>query len=264
MNSIQQAAFIRELLNIPKDLKDFLALLIYKEATTETLIKLLSEQNKGVMLQDIKTLLDTNSKEAIGKLLKLFQANAGLSQNTEQLNKIVNLLNLVIPSPNASSQEILTKTLLLYLPWLPLFQQQNISLKFEEKQEEDSKQDKVVLIVYISTLNLGRFKVIIILNKNGQLNIDIECEERDNTELYLKQILDSLNQETKNHKIDCKTNIYKQKNRVEKEVEKRELSLFPMSDVSPKIILVAHSIAKVIFEIDEKITLVENRKEMIQ
>ncbi|OGI18458.1 MAG: hypothetical protein A2287_05510 [Candidatus Melainabacteria bacterium RIFOXYA12_FULL_32_12] len=263
LNTAQQAVLIRELLNLPKEFKEFLSLMVYGEVSQENLLKLLQDKSKDIQLKDIQNLLDTNSKEVISKLLKLLQPGSSGFKDTEQLNKLVNLLTQTISSQNNSPQEILNKTILLYLPWLPLVQQQDIDIKLEERKGSENDQENIALIMYISTINLGRFKITLILNADSSLNIDIESEEAEKNKIYLEKILSNVNQEMSKNKINGKTNVYTQKFKTEKDSDKRELSLCPVSNISPKIMMAAYSIAKIIFEIDENVSLIESRKQRI-
>jgi len=90
LSRAQQALLIKELLNIPKDLKEFLAFMLYKDVSADSLNALLNEQN-SILLQDIKSLIEANSKDAINKLIKLMHSNAENVQNTEQLKEIISL-----------------------------------------------------------------------------------------------------------------------------------------------------------------------------
>ena len=264
LNAAQQAILIRELLNLPKEFKEFLSLLVYGEVNSENLLKLLQDKNKDILLKDIQNLLDVNSKEVITKLIKMLQGGAAGFKDTEQINKLINLVTQLVSSQNTAPQDILTKTVLLYLPWLPLVQQQDIEIRFEERKGGENEQENVALIMYITTINLGKFKVIIILNKDSSLNIDIESEEAENNKVYLERIRNNVNQEMSESKISGKTNIYTQKIRSEKESDKRELSLYPVSNLSPQVMMIAYSIARIIFEIDENMSLIENRRQKVQ
>jgi len=264
LNAAQQAILIRELLNLPKEFKEFLSLLVYGEVNSENLLKLLQDKNKDILLKDIQNLLDVNSKEVITKLIKMLQGGAAGFKDTEQINKLINLVTQLVSSQNTAPQDILTKTVLLYLPWLPLVQQQDIEIRFEERKGGENEQENIALIMYITTINLGKFKVIIILNKDSSLNIDIESEESENNKVYLERIRNNVNQEMSESKISGKTNIYTQKIRSEKESDKRELSLYPVSNLSPQVMMIAYSIARIIFEIDENMSLIENRRQKVQ
>lgn len=266
LTKAQQALLIKELLDLPKEFEEFLSLITYDTIIAENLTDLMQKTANGsLLMQNIKELLSNNSKEVLNKLLKLLNLASGNEKNTEQLKEIISLLNKTVPSADAESREILTKAILLYLPYLPLLQPQNITFKVDDEKQEKQKSssENVALIIYISTINLGRFKIIIIINKDNSLAVDLENECQDIDRLYQEQILNNTNQEMLNNKIACKINFYTMKSREEKEFSEKEMSICPISGVSPKIMMTAHLITKVIFELDENISLAENRKKML-
>ncbi|MFH0702797.1 MAG: hypothetical protein V2B14_04575 [bacterium] len=263
LTPVQQSVFIKALLNLPKEWQELLSLLIYKDITPETLIKLMESQDKKIKMQEIKDLLETNSKEAVNKLLKLIRLTPENPKNIEQIKEAINTISQII-QPNSTYHEILTNIILLYLPWIPLQQQQDLSLKFEKRQsEEEENKKEIALIIYVTTLSLGKFKITIMLNQDNSLNINIENEEKEKSQPYIKQILDTIDQEMLTQKVPAKTQFYVYKPNDNQEKEKgREVSLQPTSSISARIMIVAHSLVKIIFELDEKISLLNNREKM--
>ena len=265
INRIEQANLIKELLNLPKDIAELFSFLMYKQISSETLETLL-KQNQKLNVDLIRQTLEENSKESLNKLLKLFQQAPGGTQNTEQIKEILALLSQVIPKKDASAQEILTNLTLLYLPWLPLSEKQDIEIRFEKRErEEDDNSEQTVLVIYITTINLGRFKISIILNKDCSVKIEIEnTETLTETSEYLKKILKRINEQTRKDKINAKLELMIISDSKESsEEKKREVIISPSRDVSPVLVITAQKIAKIILETDEKISLLERRQEMV-
>ena len=248
INRIEQANLIKELLNLPKDIAELFSFLMYKQISSETLETLL-KQNQKLNTALIKQTLEENSKESLNKLLKLFQQAPGGTQNTEQIKEILTLLSQVIPKKDASAQEILTNLTLLYLPWLPLSEKQDIEIRFEKRErEEDDNSEQTVLVIYITTINLGRFKISIILNKDCSVKIEIEnTETLTETSEYLKKILKRINEQTRKDKINAKLELMIISDSKESsEEKKREVIISPSRDVSPVLVITAQKIAKII------------------
>lgn len=270
LNTMEQAKLVKQMLNLPEDIEQLLSFLVYKKVSPETLKELLKQGGQTVDIDLIKQLLEANSKESANKLIKLFQQYPAGTQNTEQLKEILSLLNKFVPQKNSSPQEILTNLTLLYLPWLPLSEKQDVQIKIKErKQNEEEKSDEAVLVVYISTINLGRFKVSIILNKTLSMRIEIENFEENKNEKYkefLEKILEEINAQTRKDKINAQTEllISEGKENFSKETaeKEREVVISPVKDISPVAIITAQKIVKIILETDEKISLLEARKEM--
>lgn len=268
LTKLQQAILIKELLNLPKEWMELLSVLVYKEISQESLLNIMKDQNLKIRIEDVKTLLDVNSKDVINKLLKLIQPAPGNIQNIDQMKELLGLISQIVPSSNSPAQEVLKNVILLYLPWLPLAQEQNIHIVFEKKgSSEESEQDNVALIIYITTVNLGKFKVIILLNNDKSLKIEIENQDISNNDeddiSILENIRNNVNQELLNNKIACDTKVYTCKNTVNQNSERREVSLYPISSISPRIMMAAYSVIRIIFEFDEKSSLVKNREKMI-
>lgn len=240
---------MRQLLQLPQDIRQLLATLLSKDGNLSP--------------ESLKNLLENNSKEVISKLIKLIQQSPNNKQNQEQLKQLISLLNQITPGRDASPQETITQFLLLYLPWLPLFEQQKIEVAFEKKESGEEPDESVALVIFISTINLGRFKIIIFINKQMNMEIVIQNVEGQEKEV-LKNILKAVKQGIKEEKITADTHmtVVKQKN-FEKSQE-RKITFSQVNNISPLALVAAKTIAQVIFEFDEKASLLENREKKVQ
>jgi hypothetical protein len=268
INRANQANMIRELLNLPKGIEELLSMLVSKNASSQDIEALLRQAGQKLNTDLIKQLLETNSKDSMDKLIKLFQQAPGGTQNADQMKEIMALLYQITPKKEASAQEILTNLTLLYLPLMPLAEKQNVEIKIEEREKsKESESDEIMLVVYVSTINLGRFRITIILAKDGLIKIEIEnfCEEnQENRKEYLEEILKLINNQARKDKINATTELMvsEQKQNAEKPQIKREIVLSPVKEISPILVLVAQKTAKIIIETDEKASLLEARKGM--
>ena len=248
---------------------------MYKKISPETLETLL-KTNKKLNTDLIKQILEKNSKESLNKLLKLFQQAPGGTQNTEQIKEILTLLSQIVPKQEASTQEILTNLTLLYLPWLPLSKKQDLEIRFEKRknQEEDDESEQIALVIYITTINLGRFRISIILNIDYSIKIEIEnfCEEEQKNENkkeeYLEKILKEIKEQTRKDKINANTELLIREAKADEkssilEEKKREVIISPAKEVSPIVVITAQKIAKIILEMDEKNSLLKKRADML-
>ncbi len=274
LNRAEQSLLMKELLNLPKDLKELLVFLGNKNTSSQTITRLLQSNLIKINPEVIQQLLQANSKEVINKLIRLIQQTPGNTQGYEQLKPLLGLLSQIIPARESGPQEILTQLLLLYLPWLPLMEEQKIQVRFEKKKSGGSDNEKIAMVIYISTINLGRFKVtLIIAGKHKNLNILIEHISEDHQEQaeeksketreILKEILKTLDSEMKEEKIKAKTSISEVKQKNFKESVERDVTVSEVNDISPAILLAAQKVTHIILEMDEKICLLEKRKESI-
>jgi hypothetical protein len=282
INRMEQANLIKGLLNLPNEIEELFSFIMYKNISPETL-KTLLKQNKKLNTDLIREILEGNSKESLNKLLKLCQQAPGSTQNTDQIKDILALLSHVIPKKDASAQQILTNLTLLYLPWLPLAEKQDIEIRLEKrKKQEDDASEQTVLVIYITTINLGKFKISIILNKDGSVKIVIESIQEENNEKkaeYLEKILKEVNEQTRKDKINARTELFVLKEQETSEEKKREVIISPTKgknehmfiksdnqdkkEVSPVLVITAQKIAKIILETDEKISLLQERERML-
>ncbi len=275
LNRTEQSAFMKELLNLPQDMKGLIAQLAGKSAkntASQTIMQLLQSMPVKISPEVIQQLLETNSKEVINKLIKLIQQSPGNTQGFEQLKPLLDLLSQLTPSRTSSPQEVLTYLLLLYLPWLPLMEEQKIQLNFEKKKSAEDEDEKVAMVIYITTVNLGRFKVTIYLD-NKKTNPDILIEhisenpenktDKENTgkKEIMGKILKTLKTELKEENITAKTAISETTQENFQKSEERNVTVTEINDVSPVVLLTAQKVARIILEIDEKICLVEKRKQ---
>ena len=273
LNRNQQAALMKELLNLPKDLKQLLASLSDNKTSPQAMTRLLQSNAFRINPEIIQQLLETNSKEVINKLIRLIQQNPINTQSYEQLKPLLALLSKITPARDASPQEILTHLLVLYLPWLPLMEQQKILVKFEKKKSGGSEEEKIAMVIYISTINLGRFKVTIIIDKDKKLDIHIEHISEDNEneseeqakerKKLLDQILKNFNSEIKEERIKAKTYISEVKQKNFEDTGEQDVTVAKVNSITPAILVAAQKIARIILEIDEKICLQEKRKSRI-
>lgn len=241
LNRPEQAFLMKEMLKIPQDIQQ--------------LLTLLDSKGQPITPEIIKLLLESNSREVISKLIKLIQQDPYNSQNHEQLKQLMSLISQIVPSKDASAQEILTHLTLLYLPWLPLSEQQKIRIEFEKKQSGNPEEDdSVVMVVFISTINLGRFKVTLLIEKNQMLSIFIqntELEEKD----VLKEIYKEIKKGLKEEHINAETHmsVVKQKNFTKS--EKQDVTISQMKSISPPLIIASQRIARIILEYDERASI---------
>ena len=267
INRMELSKFIKDLIKLPGEIEELLSFLTYNKISNETLQNLL-KQNQKINTDIIKQLLEESSKESLNKLLKLFQQAPGGTQNTAQIKNILNLLSQLIPKKELSPQELLTNLTLLYLPWLPLAEKQDLRIQFEKhkNQEEEDESEQTALVIYITTINLGKFMISILLEQNSSIKIEIENSDEKKNEKnkeYLEKILKEINEQTKQDKINAKTELIVISGAKEpSEENKREVIISPAKDVSPILIITAQKIAKIILETDEKISLLERREEM--
>lgn len=175
----QVGLLLRNLLQLPKEITQLLALLATAEGVSpQEILKTLLAENPKISLEELQKLLKEQLQNGEGKLLKLLQsaqtAQTGGSKNMGELMTLVSQLSAKAAS---SPVEALNTAMALYLPYYPLEAPQKFMLYFEQlegDEKEGEKPEEYQLVVYIDTLSLGQFKIIIGLSQGTQLTVIIE------------------------------------------------------------------------------------------
>lgn len=238
LNRFEQSFIMKDMLSIPREIQE--------------LLTLLDAKGQAITPETIKLLLESNSKEVISKLIKLMQLDPGNLQNHAQLKQLISLINHIVPSRDASPQEVLTHLTLLYLPWLPLAEHQNIRIAFEKKDPGSPEEDEsVAMVIFISTINLGRFKITLMIEKNQKLDIFIhntELEEKEVLQQIYKEIMGAL----KESDINAETHLSVVTQQNFTKSDKQEVTISQMKKISPPLIIATQKITRIILEYDEK------------
>jgi len=279
INSTDNSKLVKNLFNLPEDIQQLLKEISGLKGADTTLQELLKQPNLKIDTDLIRQMLEGNSKDALNKLLKLTQQTSLEKQSSDQLKDILSLLNSLTPKKNATPQEVLTNLILLYLPYLPLSEKQKLEIELEKRGsnsgqegEEEEKSEQTALVIYIQTVNLGRFKITILVSQNFSVKIEIEnIDTKENTEKnqkYLEKIIEEINHNSRKDKINAKTElvVYEedaQKEEMLKENLKREVVISHAKEVSPVLVITAQKISGIVIETDEKISLIANREKML-
>lgn len=259
MNVKQLAALLRELLSLPKEMHELLAMLAFGENTTGEIANKIKDPTLQLIIKQLQNLLGQNSKDAINKLIQLTQNNALFFEGSSQLRDILGLIQKIAVTAQTSPADALTMAMVLYLPWLPLAEQQKLELSFGFKEEEENSEkiECEVLILFIQTLNIGIFKITIMLNNDKSIDIEIESDKIDAK--VIENIVAATNKNLKATGLKSKVATstrkeaqYKSPKEMKTETNK-SISLHPSGKISMVTINIGHSIAKLIFETDEKI-----------
>lgn len=261
----EQAVLLRDLMNLPKEITSLLALLAFENPDSKLVQELFKDATKLILISDIQKLLDTNSKELLNKLIKLIQPTSGSIQNIDQLKELINAMQRLMPALNAPNNEVLKSVILMYLPWLPLVQPQDIHVEYEQKKtpSEEYSED-VSLVIFATTENIGRLKCNVISNNNN-LNIQVESLNYDESiKEYLSELIKKINNEVNSAKIQANSELAGYKSKEINKSERREISIHHGQSISPKVLMAAHIITRVIFEVDEDISLKKKRKEQLE
>ena len=126
MESTERAILVKELLNLPKDLKSLLATVQNNQNSKQAI---LSQNLQNINVEQLMKMMETNGKEALSKIM---QMTGMLSKqgniDTKQLQELQFVVNACIPNANMSNTQFMKNLILLYLPWLPIGENNNFDI----------------------------------------------------------------------------------------------------------------------------------------
>lgn len=245
---LERSIYLKDLMNLPKNLEEVLVLIQNKTTANEEITKLLS---KNINMTTLAELIQTSGKEAMNKLV-LVMSNAS-KQGINDLSQIKDAIKLINASIAVAGQDNPSQTLksfmLLYLPWLPL--QEGVDFELEiEGSEGGSDGSECSITILISTINYGNIKVILVLLGGNSMSIVINCCEKFPKEELLKRI----NAENKSHSIQSNVTFEKIESKKEEEKGTRQakISMSDLKEVNPFMLLMANAIIRHTIEIDNE------------
>lgn len=257
INYYQQLMLIKDLLKLPKEWLDLMNLSLSSSKEIKNINELLSLA-EVIDVKDLILFIQSNSKEALSKLLKLTSTSPDNFQNISQLKELVSLLNKLTPENNTPFNQLLNNIIPLYVPFTAAMQNTQTLQEFQEESDPKKTQD-LALMAFLTSENLGRFKIYVYKKPIG-----LECLIENNykeqtTQNYVKILCQNIKKEA--GLKDIEVNFNEQK--VKKE-EKREIYIKQINSPACDVLTAAFIIIKLLFALDEKITLLENRKAKIQ
>lgn len=266
MKGIELSLILKDLLNMNNDLETFLAMISDKTAkgvmSKSEIAELLL--NSRTDLTQLKLFMHENGKEALAKLFNITAdyAQSGAVARSSQMNEIIAILNACTPNADTSQVQILKNMMLLYLPWLPLGEQ-NFSLEIGGKnsgEEETAGEDSITIL--ISTKHFGNVHVLIYKEEKSSINFNIKAGE----EFPKKEILSQLQAEAKEYNVQTNM-IFEQKESFPTENNPKntetQVSVNTNKHINPFLILMAQTTIRIIINADKNITLIESRKEKL-
>lgn len=261
MESTQRAVLVKELLNLPSTLQELISTL--QNSQTQ------NAQNtaQNAQLQNLQTiniaalmqLMQTNGKDALAKIMQLAgMLNKQGNVDNKQLQELQFIVNACMPNATTTNTQFMKNLILLYLPWLPIGENNNFDIEFtssEEQGGEDTSDDTITIL--IKTENYGNVKVLLVLEAANRVNIVINCAKIFPKELLLSK----LKENSKEYKLETAVAVNEHET-----VERSELSneqkihMSGASVLNPYVLLMAHAVIRNVIEIDKSQSLVQTRK----
>jgi hypothetical protein len=206
-------------------------------------------------------------------------SHQALSDNSQSMGELLSTMSKLSSQVKQSPAQALNTTLLLYLPWYPLAEQQRLTLHFEApEQEGEAKGGKgeanqnAHLVMLLDTNQLGRFKITTLPLMPNQLMFHIEHDAAVNT--YQASIQHQLNKSLtgagmltpecewkqrgiSRHLFDDSTKALIQQDEALDSVErenKQSVVVHNVGQVPVQVVQGAYWLARIILEIDNQAT----------
>lgn len=260
----QRANYIKDLLNLPRDFEAFIKLIQSQNNPNTQMMKDLSRllQNGKINLSELAVLLGDNSKEAVQKLMMTIMTVSKMgSNNVSQLKELMAMFSGA--SGQIDNSQTLKNVLMLYLPWLPLSIRNELNLDFDidifdkiQGGEEENNSGEVIRIM-VQTANFGNILITLELNEKGEVDVYISANEN----FPEKEVLKMFKKENKQSNITSNVTVEKNKNNAKNDDNQKNVQITSSNYVSPKLILAAHSLIKIIIDVDNSEFIINEETE---
>lgn len=267
MYGSDMSLILKDMLGMQKDINEFLSNVALNQITENIskpdLAKLLMSSQFDI--SKLTQFMQQNGKEALSKLFTMTAnfAQSGSVARSSQISEFIAIINACTPNADTSQVQVLKNMMLLYLPWLPLGEQNSFTLEIGSGKTDGSGAEiEDSITVLIKTVNFGNVSVLIYKNEIGAISFNIKAS----SEFPKDKISEKIKQEAKDYNIQTEM-IYEEKESLKlpekSENTETEVNVNTGNKINPFLILMAQTVIKVIIDTDKNFSLVENRKEKL-
>lgn len=245
-----QAQILAQLQGInTKDVQNMVNAQLNNMQNSSALKNLQIASSQMINISEISALIQSNGKDAVTKLI-LAMANAAKqgSGDIHQLKETAKLINASVAMASSDNPAQTIKTLmLLYLPWLPLYEGADFDIDVEVGGGGSPSES--ILIVTITTVHYGILTGTLMLENQNAVHINIECSEKFPKEELLKR----MNEDQKNYSMQSVISVETKK--VSEKIQKPDstnakINMSHTNEISPYLLLAAHSLIRYTIELD--------------
>lgn len=267
MTGQDMSLILKDMLGMQKELNEFLSNTMLNR-TAENLTKsdlatLLL--NSRLDLGKLSMFMQQNGKEALSKLFTMTAnfAQSGSVARPAQLSELIAVLNACTPNADTSQVQVLKNMILLYLPWLPLGEQNSFQLEIGGKNSENGgEESEDSITVMIKTVNFGNVSVLIFKGENATINFNIKAS----SDFPKDEVTEKIKDEAKDYNVETEL-AYEEKESIlqaeKPNAAKTEVNINTGIKINPFLILMAQTVIRVIVETDKNFSLAEKRKEKL-
>lgn len=258
----QRANYIKDLLNLPRDFQSFInQIQNMNTETAKSFAKILTDGK--INLSALTELLAGNSKEAAQKLMMTIMTVSKMgSNNVSGLKELMAMFS--VNANSSDSTQTVKNLLMLYLPWLPLSIRNEMNLDFDidifdkiQGADPDKEENIETIKIMIETANYGNVLAELEMAPNFEVDVYITAIES----FPESEVLKRFNEENKKNSIRSNTKIEKTKDPENSQEFKQNVKITSSNFVSPKLVQSAHSLIKIIIEVDYSNFIINEEEE---
>ncbi|MCR4880603.1 MAG: hypothetical protein K6A44_01440 [bacterium] len=262
MNNMQQNMFLRDMMGLPKDWTSLLnEFLLTSNSQVANIINNLNTTGQNTMQEALLALLSSNSKVDLAALAAMLNKNAALMSdklikymgdismhgNIAQLKDIMLIGASIASSAKTNPNEFIRDIIQMYLPWLPLVPPKQEDLNEIQAKISGGSEGDAQISFFISTTNLGYFKIEIVVSDEPELYINnvYEKEVDELKENLVKTLKENIKKNSPRAKV-----FYSGK--VDKELDKKDKQLYIVKSSDSMVgLILLQLVSRLIFEFDE-------------
>lgn len=246
INRSQNVNYLKEVMNLPREMKDVLVLLQNNTKNVQTQSGLILA---NINIKDLTDLIQKSGKDALKQIITtMSQSSVKGWTDISQIQDAMNYINASVSVQDAQTVA-LKNFMLLYLPWLPLHEGVDFELEFKYSEGGD-EEDENILNISIVTKNFGQIKILIILKSICSFEIFIQCSISFPKQKLMKMVeVDEKKHSMKSNKVF--ENI---ENKISKlNTQQAQITLANVKEISPFLLLIANSVIKNTLIIDNEV-----------
>lgn len=248
--NLERSLYIKDLMNLPKEMEEVLVLIQNKTTAGSELTKLLATD---INLSALADLIQKGGKEAMNKLVLVMAEASKQGIDTSQIKEAIKLINASVSvAEQDNAKQVLKNFILLYLPWLPLQEGVDFDLDIESSEGE-SGESELSITIMISTRNFGNVRVTLILIAGNSMSIFVNCSDKFSKE----ELLQRIKEESKIHSMQADV-IFEQKEiKADKSDEENytrqaKISMSNLSEVNPFLLMMANAVIRHTIDLDNQ------------
>ena len=254
----QTTQMVKELYQLPKELTEFLQLATKSNPKNPIGDLLLAFLDLG----DLSVLLQQNGKTALSKLFQMIAEfnRLGVQMKSQEITELAKLINTAIRQTTSTDVQTLKTVMLLYLPWLPLTDNEAFKLEITQKKEEEVSDSEDSITLLITTVNYYNVQASIVKNGQESVNVNVICSE----EFPSSELQSGLDEKSVKFNVPINYEAKIQENQPKEKNEERKMKIFMNTSpgVNPFLLLIANSVLNIVHKIDDMDSLREKRKNL--